>query len=196
MADEVRWIHDHARPLLPFPQVPEAFVKLGHDATGALTEDGQIEVTQPLPPQPGVEVHHNVIAMRISRDTAIMYGLVEPTDAERAEMAARAEAHRIAEAERRAQPGPALSLEALLEFLGWPPSFAEHLLHPACYCTVTLTDDPSLCSWADELGWRWSWEGTKVVRDRPTVCPDCAELVCDDDCPTAAANGWPTEKDR
>lgn len=28
---------------------------------------------------------------------------------------------------------------------------------------------------------------------RPEICPDCQEVICDADCRTAAANGWPTE---
>lgn len=192
--DELRWKHDHSRPLLSFPQVPDAFVRLGPDAFGAVTADGQIEVTQPMPA--GLDFERNEIAIRISREMALDFGLIEPTDAERTERAAHSERIRVETATRRAQPGPALTLEAVLELLGWPAGFAEHLLHPACYCGVTMTDDPYLCSWATELGWEWSWRVSRVVRRRPEVCPDCAELTCDDDCPTAAANGWPTEKDR
>jgi hypothetical protein len=32
--------------------------------------------------------------------------------------------------------------------------------------------------------------------ERPEVCPDCREVTCDADCPTAAAHGWPTEADK
>lgn len=173
MGDEYEptgWRRDHHRPLMAFPQIPGAFVRLGHDAVGEVVDDGQIEVTQPLDASSGLITHHNSIRLLISRQEAIAYGLVEPTPEEQAEMAARHEAFKVAEAKRRTEPGPPLTLDAILELLGWPAEFAEHLLHPACYCTVTLTDDPALCRWATELGWEWSWghgedeDGPGVIR--------------------------------
>lgn len=124
------WSHDHKHPL------------------GAAVPP---DVAETAPGEPLIDVQHNSIAIRLSREMAILYGLVEPTDEERAQMAADAEQHRVEEAARRAQPGPKLTLEALLERLDWTPEYAQHYLHPACWCTPT-SDDPDLCSWARELG--------------------------------------------
>jgi hypothetical protein len=32
-----------------------------------------------------------------------------------------------------------------------------------------------------------------IVGERPDVCPDCDGRTCHENCPTAAANGWPVE---
>lgn len=35
--------------------------------------------------------------------------------------------------------------------------------------------------------------GVRVMGARPEVCPACAEVVCDADCPLALVMGWSTE---
>lgn len=164
MAEDVTvpgWRRDHTRPILPFPQLG-AFVRLGPDAFGKDAGDGQIDVVQPVGPELGFE--KNAYTIRISREMALDYGLLEPTPEEAAQRAAHAEQVRAKVAEQRAQPGPELTLEAVLEFLRLPAEFAEHLLHPACHCAV-LDDDPYLCGWATELGWKVAWESDgRVVR--------------------------------
>lgn len=33
-----------------------------------------------------------------------------------------------------------------------------------------------------------------VLGHRPNICPDCEGRICEETCPTAAANGWPIEQ--
>lgn len=137
--------------LLPIPNL-DAFVRLTDEAVAEDTGDGQVVVTQPYkePAEDG-GWHRNTIAIAISREMAIDYGLVEPTDEE---VVAREKQHAEIQrmiAEQRAIPPRPLTLEALLEALEWSPEFAQHWLHPACSC-YPFDEDPMLCSWARELG--------------------------------------------
>lgn len=140
--------------------VPSSFVDLQKMSEAVTVSREDVEQVKVNPID-----FRNEIAIRISREMAIDFGIVEPTDEERAAMAAESERIRVQVAEQRAKPGPPLTLEALLGMLGWPAEFAEHVLHPACHCDV-LDDDPYLCGWATELGWELSWDENdgRVVR--------------------------------
>lgn len=100
----------------------------------------------------------NSVHLTISRELALDYGLVDPTPEEAARRERELAALRIRQATERAQPGPALTLEALLGFLEWPAGYAEHVLHPACHCTPLDHEDPYVCDWGRELGWRHDYE--------------------------------------
>lgn len=110
----------------------------------------------PPPPTPIGElrefnVEKNVIALSVSREFMLDMGLVEPTPEERAQRDADLAKYRERVAAERAIPGHPLTLEAVLEALGWSAAFAAHWIHPACHCDP-FDDDPSLCDWARDLG--------------------------------------------
>ena len=105
----------------------------------------------------GIRVRRNAVAVRVSRELALDVGLVEPTEAERADREARAAEWAARDAAERAKAGPRVELGRLLVALGWPAAFAEHLLHPWCMCGLG-SDDPFLCSWARDLGFTVAYD--------------------------------------
>lgn len=134
-------------------ELPAAFVHY-EPALGRVVED----VPLPGDEESTAVFQRNSFSMLISREMALDFGLVEPTEEEREERERQLAEFRRKEALARAVPGPELTLEAVLERLGWSAEFAAHWLHPACHCDA-LSDDPSLCSWADELGFTIDWKG-------------------------------------
>ena len=124
------------RPLFDLPQ---SFVRLADHPGGELLEDRELNVKK------------NSYRFTVSREFAIDMGMVLPTPAEAHARDVAHEAFLARQAAERAQPGPVLTLDALLAHMGWSAAYAAHLLHPACGCTPT-GDDPDLCSWALELG--------------------------------------------
>ena len=135
--------------LVEHPFVPDAFVRLTGDEPVTLRNGDSVDVE--VPPIVDGVFEHNSFAIRVSREMAIDYGLVDPTPEEVAARAAQRAATERSIAEQRAQPGPDLTLHTLLERLEWSPAYARHWLHPACWC-YPFDEDPILCSWARELG--------------------------------------------
>jgi hypothetical protein len=99
-----------------------------------------------------LDPQRNAVTVRVSREMALDFGIVEPTDAERAERAAAAAEWAEASARRRAEPGPPLTLDALLDLLGWDAAYAAHRLHPECHCSTT---DWYLCDFAQAEGFTY-----------------------------------------
>lgn len=96
--------------------------------------------------------------MTMSREAALEAGLIAfEGDELAAEKAKRIESRTRffrEDSERRTLPGRPVTVDALLEQLGWSAAYAEHRLHPACECSDDRYDGGSvyLCSWAEDLG--------------------------------------------
>lgn len=161
MADEAG--EEPRRVVLPHPLVPDAFVRLSAADFGPSPEGGFEARPEAWGHDPdaalagSVDFEHNSFAIRLSRAEAIGYGLIEPTDQERAELDDRREALVVQQQRDRAQPGPDVTVDAVLAHIGWTPAYAAHALHPACSCYY-FDDDPLLCSWAVELGFTIDWD--------------------------------------
>lgn len=130
---------------------PSAFVNLTADDLDMPVEIPAGDPRWPADPRAPQVMRLNTIALSLSREAAIDYGLIEPTEAEAAERARLSDELARRVAEERAKPAPPLTLSTLLEALRWTPSYAEHYVHPACSCDP-WGEDPWLCMWARELG--------------------------------------------
>lgn len=131
-----------------FPQVePDSPLPVGDNAPGA----GPFTDEQGRPIEDDL-FERNSFTFRVSREDAIMFGLVEPTPEERARMAADTARWRAESAANRAKPGPALTLESLLHHFDLSAAYAAHLLHPECSCDPFDRDGGYVCPWATELG--------------------------------------------
>lgn len=153
--------YDHGpsvcRRITPLFRVPDAFVRLGADSMATSVDDvvvtdgsGASEVLQSTSAD---LFQRNQIAWSIpmSREMLIAEGLILPTPAEAVAREAARDAYAARTAAEQAAPGPVLTLDTLLDYLGWSAAYAAHLLHPACHCSPSA-HDPWLCSWAVELG--------------------------------------------
>jgi len=100
-------------------------------------------------------LHSNSMVVRMTREDAILHGLIELSGdelaKEKAERIQRSQVLAHESANARALPGPEVTIGRLLAQLGWSAEYAEHRLHPACYCYES-DGETDLCEWAEWLG--------------------------------------------
>ncbi|MGV8973216.1 MAG: hypothetical protein ACOH10_12915 [Rhodoglobus sp.] len=123
-----------------------------HDAVCPLLFKPDVTTPEPTPTNDKKNpVDHNTVKFTLSREAALDFGLVEPTPEEATRRNAELTTWRAKRDIERAQPGPPVGLEAILELIGWTPAYATHRLHPACTCTQD-GEGTWLCDWAITLG--------------------------------------------
>lgn len=161
-------------PWEPPPQLraPTAFVTHdgGDDVIFARPDAAHTDVDPDPATVPHLSVERNEYRFVVSRTMALDFGLVEPTLTEKLDREVERTRIDVDTARRRAAPGPAVTLEAVLDHLGLPREFVEHWLHDACWCHP-LDDDPMLCSWATELGWELRWDDDAGRQVRRVTSP-------------------------